>query len=166
MSKSQLVEPIDTPTMPQVVALPAHSFSPVSSTGANAAESGSTGLQPLSNGAVNIPITPLAPPQFNPEILDEGLAGLQRQHLKLRAESIKQSSSLERVRDRLEMMCEATDRNRLAINCNAQEQQELLEDLKALGSKVKAIAIVGVSLLVAGLLLQLMMFFHMQHLLL
>jgi len=162
MSKSQLVELTDTATPPQSVALPAHSFGPVSSADTIGAESGSTALHPLGYGAVNGPIALSAPPQFDPETLEEGLAGLQRQHLKLRAESIKQSGSLERVRDRLEMMCEATDRNRLAINCNAQEQQELLEDLKALGSKVKVIAIVGVSLLVAGLLLELLMFFHMQ----
>ena len=165
MSESPFVELTDTSTPPQVVGLPAHSYGPVSSTGAIAAENGSTALQPLGNGAVNVPVTPLAPPKLNPDILEEGLAGLQRQHLKLRAESIKQSSSLERVRDRLEMMCEATDRNRLAINSTAQEQLELLEDLKALGGKVKAIAIVGVSLLVAGFLLQLAMFLHMQGLL-
>jgi chromosome segregation ATPase len=89
------------------------------------------------------------------EPLEEGLAGLQRQHLKLRAEVIAQSGSLKRVEDRLEMVCAATDRN-------AQEQQEILEDLKAFGSKVKAIVMVGIALLMVGLLLESTMYFHLK----
>ncbi len=165
MSRSLPVELVDSPTMPpQVVALPAHSFGTGSSAGPIGPESG-PGPHPPSNAAANSHVALAAPPEFNPELLEEGLAGLQRQHLKLRAESIRQSEALERVRDRLEMICEATDRNRLAINSNAQEQQELLEGLKAFGSRVKAIAMVGVSLLLVGLLLELITFFHLQRVL-
>jgi len=104
------------------------------------------------------PRTQLAPPKVDLGPLEEGLANLQAQHRGLREQMIAQDASLKRVEDRLEMVREATDRNTL-------EQQELLEDLKTLSGKVKTLAVVGISLLAVGFLLELMMFFHLQRVL-
>jgi hypothetical protein len=90
--------------------------------------------------------------------LEGGLAELQTQHRDLRDQVFEQSTTLKRVEDRLEMVREATDRNTL-------EQQELLEDLKAFSGKVKVVAAVGLGLIAAGFLLELLMFFHLQHVL-
>ena len=60
----------------------------------------------------------------------------------------EQNTSLKRVEDHLEMVREATDRNTL-------EQQELLEDLKAVGNKVNLVAIIALGLLGVSVLLNL-----------
>jgi hypothetical protein len=99
------------------------------------------------------------------EPLEEGLAGVQRQHLKLREEVIMQSGSLKRVEDGLQMVREATDRSREAADRNAQDQQKVLDDLKAFSIKVKTVAMVGISLLVVGLVLESTMYFHLKSLL-
>jgi CMP-2-keto-3-deoxyoctulosonic acid synthetase len=53
---------------------------------------------------------------------------------------------------------EATDRNTL-------EQQELLEDLRTFSNKIKVVAVIVVGLLAVGVLLNLIMFFHLQRVL-
>jgi len=104
------------------------------------------------------PRTQPAPPPVDLGPIEDGLASLQAQHRGLREKVIEQNASLRRVEDRLEMVREATDRNTL-------EQQELLEDLKALGRKVKIVAAVGVTLLVVGFALELAMFLHLRRVL-
>jgi hypothetical protein len=161
MSESQLLELIDSPLASKVVARPSRAIGSPLSTDTTGSES-SREEQLSGNSGINRLVTQAAPPEHNLEPIEEGLAGLQRQHLKLRAEVIMQNGSLKRVEDRLEMVRDATDRNREAIDRNAQEQQELLEDLKAFGSKVKTIAMVGITLLIVGLLLESTMYFHLK----
>lgn len=103
---------------------------------------------------------PTAPPQpsVNLAPLQEGLAELQTQHRELREQFSEQNSSLKRVEDRLEMVREATDRNTL-------EQQELLEDLKTVGSKVNLVAVVAIGLLAFSVLVNLLLYMHIQRVL-
>ena len=151
MSEPDRLDLIDRPMMPKVVALRSRAIgSPLSTGGENSHEEQSTG-----NGGVSHLATVAAPSERDLEPLEEGLAGLQRQHLKLRTEVLTQSGSIKRVEDGLGMMREVTDRN-------AQEQLELLEDLKAFSRRVKAIAMVGISLLVIGLVLESTMYFHLK----
>jgi len=90
--------------------------------------------------------------------LEDGLAELQTQQQNLRDQVMEQNTSLKRVEDQLEMVREATDRNTL-------EQQELLEDLKAFGNKVKFVVILALVLVVAGFLMTLALFLHIQRVL-
>lgn len=103
------------------------------------------------------PPTPPAPPAQIVDLapLEIGLSELQTQHNELRDQLSEQNSSLKRVEDHLELVREATDRNTL-------EQQELLEDLKSVGSKVNMVAIVAIGLLGILVLLNLALFLHIQ----
>jgi hypothetical protein len=56
------------------------------------------------------------------------------------------------------MVREATDRNTL-------EQQELLEDLKSVGSKLNLVAIIALGLLAISILLNLALYLHIQRVL-
>ena len=56
------------------------------------------------------------------------------------------------------MVREATDRNTL-------EQQELMEDLKAMGKKVNVIALVALGLLAVSVVLNLVLYLHIQRVL-
>ena len=56
------------------------------------------------------------------------------------------------------MVREATDRNTL-------EQQELLEDLKGVGNKVNVYALVALALLVVSVLLNVILYLHIQRVL-
>jgi hypothetical protein len=76
----------------------------------------------------------------------------------LREQFVEQNSSLKRVEDQLELVREATDRNTL-------EQQELLEDLKSVGNKVNIVAIVAIGLLAISVVLNLLLFMHIQRVL-
>ena len=105
------------------------------------------------------PAPPARPqPSINLVPLQEGLAALQTQHKELRDQFVEQNSSLKRVEDQLEMVREATDRNTL-------EQQELLEDLKAVGSKVNLVALVAIGLLAFSVLVNLLLYMHIQRVL-
>lgn len=124
-------------------------------------------LLPLLDGSIGAAVAGfLAPRQHQqapaPKVdlvpLQEGLTELQVQHRNLRDQVIEQNTSIKRVADQLEMVREATDRNTL-------EQQELLEDLKSFSGKVKIVAIVGMGLLAAGFILEMLMFFHLQRVL-
>ena len=103
------------------------------------------------------PAPPAAPPA-NLAPIEEGLLELRSQHRELRNLFVEQNSSLKRVEDQLEMVREATDRNTL-------EQQELLEDLKAVGSKVNLVALVAIGLLAFSVLLNLLLYMHIQRVL-
>jgi hypothetical protein len=98
------------------------------------------------------------PPPVNLAPITESLAELQAQHSELRDQVIEQNTSLKRVEDQLGMVREATDRNTL-------EQQELMEDLKAVGSKVNLVAIVAIVLLAASLALNVLLYLHVRRVL-
>jgi hypothetical protein len=88
----------------------------------------------------------------------EGLTELQTQQRELRTQVLEQNSSLKRVEDHLEMVREATDRNTL-------EQQELLEDLKAVGNKVNLFAMIALGLLGLSVLLNIVLYLHIMRVL-
>jgi hypothetical protein len=104
------------------------------------------------------PQAPTPPPQVDLAPVESGLAALQVQHRDLRDQVVEQNASLKRVEDQLEMVREATDRNTL-------EQQELLEDLKTFSNKVKVVAVLAIGLLAISLLINLILFFHIQRVL-
>ena len=87
--------------------------------------------------------------------IEDGLAELRSQQHGLRVQVTEQNTSLKRVEDQLEMVREATDRNTL-------EQQELLEDLKAYGTKIKVIAVVALVLAAGGVVMTLALYLHMK----
>jgi hypothetical protein len=101
---------------------------------------------------------PPPPPPVNLEPLEDGLAELQTQHRDLRNQIVEQNHSLKRVEDQLEMVREATDRNTL-------EQQELLEDLKAVGSKVNTFALMAFVLLALSIFLNVILYLHIRRVL-
>ena len=86
------------------------------------------------------------------------MTALQTQHRELRDQVMEQNTSLKRVEDQLEMVREATDRNTL-------EQQELLEDLKTFGNKVKLVVIIALGLVAIGFILNLILYLHIQRVL-
>ena len=124
-------------------------------------------LLPLLDGNVASAVSNLVAPRPHPQApapkvdlapLEDGLAALQTQHRDLRDQVMEQNTSLKRVEDQLEMVREATDRNTL-------EQQELLEDLKTFGNKVKMVVIFALGLVAIGLILNLILYLHIQRVL-
>lgn len=81
----------------------------------------------------------------------KSLADLQTGHREIRGQFQDQVVQLKRVEEQLERLREASERNTL-------EQQELIEDLKSFGGTIKALAAVGLVLLLAnsGLIIYLM----------
>jgi hypothetical protein len=112
----------------------------------------------VSNILTPHPHTPPPSPPVNLEPIEDGLAELQTQHLDLRNQIAEQNTSLKRVEDQLELVREATDRNTL-------EQQELLEDLKGIGNKVNRFALIALALLAVSILLNLVLYLHIQRVL-
>lgn len=112
----------------------------------------------VSNMLTHRPAAPPAPPPVNLEPLENSVAELQVQHRDLRTQILEQNTSLKRVEDQLEMVREATDRNTL-------EQQELLEDLKAVGTKVNMFAVLALILLAGSILLNVVLLLHIQRVL-
>jgi hypothetical protein len=104
------------------------------------------------------PHTPPPAPRVDLQPIETGLTELQNQHRDLRTQLLEQNTSLKKVEDQLEMVREATDRNTL-------EQQELIEDLKVVSSKVNLFALIVLSLLVISVLLNLFLFLHIQRVL-
>jgi len=112
----------------------------------------------LANLLAARPPAPTPAPVINLEPIEDGLTALQTQQLDLRSQVFEQNSSLKRVEDQLEMVREATDRNTL-------EQQELMEDLKAVGGKVNRVAVIALLLLAASIALNVMLYLHISRLL-
>jgi hypothetical protein len=115
----------------------------------------------VSNILYPTPAAPPAPPaaqRVDLVPLKEEIAELQAFHKELRERIAEQSNSLKHVEDRLELVREATDRNTL-------EQQELLEDLKSMGSKVNIVAAIAIGLLAISLLVNMALFMHIQRVL-
>jgi hypothetical protein len=96
------------------------------------------------------------PPPVNLVPLQEGLADLRVQQRALRDQVVEQSASLKRVEDHLQDVREATDRNTL-------EQQELLEDLKSVGTKVNVFAYIALALLGVSVILNVLLFLQFRH---
>ena len=90
--------------------------------------------------------------------IENGLAELQIQQANLKDQLADQNTSLKRVEDHLEMVREATDRNTL-------EQQELIEDLKSISSRVNLMALLFLLLLVISVVLNIFLFLHIQRVL-
>lgn len=99
-----------------------------------------------------------APPPVDLAPVHSQLSELQVQHQDLRTQLFEQNTSLKRVEDQLEMVREATDRNTL-------EQQELIEDLKAVGNKVNLFALLLFAMLVVSVILNLVLFLHIKQVL-
>lgn len=103
----------------------------------------------------------LAPPQHKPAPpvdlapVQDSLTQLLYQHRELRDQVSEQHSTIKRVEDQLERVREATDRNTL-------EQQELMEDLRAVGFKANVVALVALALLLVSLFLSLFLYLHFQ----
>jgi hypothetical protein len=90
--------------------------------------------------------------------VEEGLKRLQNSHRELHVQVAEQNTSIRRVEDQLAMVREATDRNTL-------EQQELMEDLKGIGKKVNVVTLVVLAMLLGSVLLNLILYLHMQRVL-
>lgn len=90
--------------------------------------------------------------------LESHLTEMQLMHHDLRGTVTEQSTGLRRVEDQLEMVKEATDRNTL-------EQQELMEDLRSIGSKVNLFAAILFGILIVSLVLNLLLFMHIKQVL-
>jgi hypothetical protein len=97
-------------------------------------------------------------PPVNLAPIQEGVQDLQIQHRELREQVLEQNASLRKVEDQLEMVREATDRNTL-------EQQELMDDLKTVGKKVNIVTLVVLALLTISLLLNLVLYLHIERVL-
>jgi t-SNARE complex subunit (syntaxin) len=76
----------------------------------------------------------------------------------LRNRILEQKSALKRVEDQLETVREAADRN-------SQEQQEMLDDLKAVRKKINTFALLALALLVVSVALNVILYLHIVHLL-
>ena len=110
-------------------------------------------------GALIAPQPPAPPPvQIDMEPVERGLAEVRNSNRELRTQVQEQGTTLKRVEDQLERVREATDRNTL-------EQQELVEDLRAVGSRISTFAIIGVVLLVLSLGLNIYFLIELQHIL-
>jgi hypothetical protein len=99
-----------------------------------------------------------APVQVDMEPVERGLAEVRNSNRELKTQVQEQGTTLKRVEDQLERVREATDRNTL-------EQQELVEDLRAVGSRISTFAIIGIALLVISLGLNVYFLIELQHIL-
>lgn len=106
------------------------------------------------------PRTHISAPPANVDLtpVQNQISELQMQHNELRSTVQEQTTGLKRVEDQLEMVREATDRNTL-------EQQELIDDLKAMGNKVNLFAVTLSALLLLSLVLNVILYLHIKRVL-
>lgn len=97
-------------------------------------------------------------PRVDLQPIENSLAGLQLQQSGLKDQLVEHNTALKRVEDHLELVREATDRNTL-------EQQELIEDLKAITGRINLFALLFLGLLVISVLLNIFLFLHIQRVL-
>jgi hypothetical protein len=111
-------------------------------------------------GALMAPQHHPAPPpvQVDLEPVERGLAEVRNSNRELKAQVLEQGTTLKRVEDQLDRVREATDRNTL-------EQQELVEDLRAVGNRISTFALIGVILLLISLGLNGYLIYELQHIL-
>jgi hypothetical protein len=88
--------------------------------------------------------------------IQEGLAELRSQQHSLRMEATEQNISLKRVEDQLETLRAVTSRNIL-------EQQEVLEDMKALGNRIKWMAVIALLLAAASFAMTVALFLRFKN---
>jgi hypothetical protein len=105
-----------------------------------------------------VPTQPPASISVDLAPIQNSVAELRVQHRELRDELHEQTDSIRKVEDQLSMVREATDRNTL-------EQQELMEDLKSVGKKVNMVALIALGLLAVSVLLNLILYLHIQRVL-
>jgi hypothetical protein len=124
-------------------------------------------LLPLLDGNIGTTVSNFIAPRPQPKApqpsgevdlapIEDSLARLRSQQRSLRLQVTEQSASLKRVEDQLEKVREATNRN-------TQEQQELLEDLKSFGKKVKIVVIFALVLAAAGFGITLVLFLRLNN---
>lgn len=101
---------------------------------------------------------PPPPIKIDLEPMERGLAEVRTGHRELRTQVAEQSTTLKRVEDQLDRVREATDRNTL-------EQQELVEDLRAVGGRISTFAIIGLLLLALSMGLNVYFLIQLQHIL-
>ncbi len=100
-----------------------------------------------------------APPvKVNLEPVERGLAEVRTSNRELRTQVQEQGVGLKRVEDQLERVREATDRNTL-------EQQELVEDMRSVGSRMNVLVILGLILIVISLGVNVFFLVELQHIL-
>lgn len=99
-----------------------------------------------------------APPPVDLTPIHNRVSDMQVQQADLRNHVLEQNTAIKRMEDQLEMVREATDRNTL-------EQQELIEDLKAVGNKVNLFALLLFMMLIVSMLLNLALFLHVKQVL-
>jgi hypothetical protein len=96
--------------------------------------------------------------QVDLEPVERGLAEVRTSNRELKTQVQEQGATLKRVEDQLDRVREATDRNTL-------EQQELVEDLRAVGTRMSTFAIIGILLLAISLGLNIYFLIQLQHIL-
>ena len=104
------------------------------------------------------PPAPIQQVHVDLEPVERGLAEVRTSHRELRGQVAEQGTTLKRVEDQLDRVREATDRNTL-------EQQELVEDLRAVGGRIGTFAIIGLVLLLVSLGLNVYFLVQLQHIL-
>ena len=117
-----------------------------------------TVLSALVASPLSHPTPPAPQVRVDLDPLERGLAEVRNSHRELRGQVSEQVTTLKRVEDQLERVREATDRNTL-------EQQELIEDLRAVGSRVSTFAVVGLVLLAVSIGLNVYFLVQLQHIL-
>lgn len=95
---------------------------------------------------------PMPPADLAP--IEDSLAALKTQHRELRERVIVQNASLNRCKNRLKLVREATDRNIL-------EQKELIAGLKGAGSRINIAALVALSLVAASVVINVVLYLHL-----
>ena len=101
-----------------------------------------------------------APPQQQVDLvpIEDGLIDLQKQYRDLRNQFMEQSFWLKRVEDQLKMVSGATE-------ANTQQQQQLVDDIKSVGTRVNVFAFIALTLLAVSILLNLYLFLHVRRVL-
>ena len=115
-------------------------------------------VQHIHHPPAPVPAPVLPPVKVDLEPIERGLAEVRTTHRELRTQVAEQTTAIKRFEDQLDHVREATDRNTL-------EQQELVEDLRTVGSRLSTFAIIGLILLVLSLLVNTFLIVQMQHIL-
>ncbi|MGC1461905.1 MAG: hypothetical protein WA802_06860 [Terracidiphilus sp.] len=98
------------------------------------------------------PVAP-PPPPGDLALIELSLSRLSVQNRELRDQFIQLDASVKHAGDHLERVREATDRNTL-------QQQELIEDLKSFGGKVKIVSLLAIGLLAISVAINLVFYLH------
>lgn len=104
------------------------------------------------------PVAPAPVQQVHVDLepVERGMTELRTSHRELRTQVAEQGTTLKRVEDQLERVREATDRNTL-------EQQELVEDVRAVGTRVSRFVVIGILLLAISVALNVYLLVQLQH---